>query len=208
MEQLLEKGNSHPPISQETNASFAPENSALILSLSPKLQHFKDHSDHLVHDPKSSLNIGDVVALRPFRAAKHVHHVVSEILVPFGTPITQRPLVPSEGESEAAYNTKRHSKLERRSLRRAAAQGSESAIAKLQALEVEAGQGVAAGKGEKGARKAGQMGNKGQKLPKGVLPGGKHAVGKIDERAKHNKEQAAKRNEKAEKNLLEAKQAA
>jgi small subunit ribosomal protein S17 len=52
------------------------------------------------------------------------------------------------------------------------------------------------------------MGNKGQKLPKGVLPRGKHAVGKIDERAKHNKEQAAKRNEKAEKNLLEAKQAA
>lgn len=75
-------------------------------------------------------------------------------------------------------------------------------------MEVEAGQGVKAGKGERGARKAGQLGNKGQKLPKGVLPGGKHAVGKIDERAKHNKEQAAKRNEKAEKNLLEAKQAA
>lgn len=128
--------------------------------------------------------------------------------MPFGTPITQRPPIPSAGESEAAYNAKRHDKKERRSLRRAAAQGSESAIAKLEAMEVEAGQGVKAGKGEKGAKKAGLLGNKGQKLPKGVLPGGKHAVGKIDERAKHNKEQAMKRNEKAEKNLLEAKQAA
>ncbi|KAI4841888.1 nucleic acid-binding protein [Aureobasidium sp. EXF-8845] len=126
-------------------------------------KHFKDHSDHLVHDPKSSLNIGDVVALRPFRAAKHVHHVVSEILVPFGTPITQRPLVPSEGESQATYNAKRHSKLERRSLRRAAAQGSESAIAKLQALEAEAGQGVAAGKGVK---KTGRSAIKTQKQTK------------------------------------------
>ncbi|KAH0393546.1 nucleic acid-binding protein, partial [Aureobasidium melanogenum] len=117
-------------------------------------KHFKDHSDHLVHDPNSSLNIGDVVALRPFRAAKHVRHVVSEILVPFGTPIAERPPVPSEEESQAAYIAKRQSKLERRSLRRAAAQGSESAIEKLQALEIEAGQGVAAGKGEKGARKA------------------------------------------------------
>ena len=92
--------------------------------------------------------------------------------MPFGTPITQRPPIPSAGESEAAYNAKRHDKKERRSLRRAAAQGSESAIAKLEAMEVEAGQGVKAGKGEKGAKKAGLMGNKGQKLPKGVLPGG------------------------------------
>ncbi|THX02736.1 nucleic acid-binding protein [Aureobasidium pullulans] len=171
-------------------------------------KHFKDHSDHLVHDPNTSLNIGDVVALRPFRAAKHVHHVVSEILVPFGTPITQRPPVPSEVESQAEYNAKRSDKLERRTLRRSAAQGSEKAIEKLRALEIEAGQGVAPGKGEKNARKAGLLGNKGQKLPKGVLPGGKHAVGKIDERAKHNKAQAMERNEKAEQNLLQAKQVA
>ncbi|KAI5210074.1 nucleic acid-binding protein [Aureobasidium subglaciale] len=169
-------------------------------------KHFKDHSDHLVHDPNSSLNIGDVVSLRPFRAAKHVHHVVNEILVPFGNPIDTRPPVPSAGESEAIYNSKRHEKLERRSLRRAAAQGSESAIEKLRAAEIEA-QGVAA-KGGRNAKKAGLTGKKGQVLPKGVLPGGKHAVGKIDERARHNKEQAVKRNEKAEKNSAEAKQLA
>lgn len=39
----------------------------------------------------------------------------------------------------------------------------------------------------------------------GVLPGGKHEVGKIDERAKHNKESAMKMSEQAEANLLEAK---
>lgn len=33
-------------------------------------------------------------------------------------------------------------------------------------------------------------------------------MGKIDERAKHNKAQAMKRNEKAEQNLLQAKQVA
>lgn len=38
----------------------------------------------------------------------------------------------------------------------------------------------------------------------GVLPGGKHEVGKIDERAKHNQESSMKLNEKTEANLLEA----
>jgi len=41
-------------------------------------------------------------------------------------------------------------------------------------------------------------------LPDGVLPGGLHAVGKIDERAKHNSGLATKRNQKAEENLREA----
>ena len=172
------------------------------------MQHFKDHSDHLVHDPNSSLNIGDVVSLRPFRAAKHVHHVVQEILVPFGTPIDQRPPVLTRAESQAQYEAKRGEKLQRRSLRRAAAQGVESAIEKLKTLGLDAGQGVGAGVGEKNVKKAGLLGNKGQKLPGGVLPGGKHAVGKIDERAKHNKEQAVKRNEQAERNLLQAKSVA
>lgn len=200
MEQILEKG-----MRILDTVGFSIGTGQLIVLRS---QHFKDHSDHLVHDPNSSLNIGDVVSLRPFRAAKHVHHVVSEILVPFGTPINSRPPVPSEGESQAQYNAKRGDKLERRRLRRLAAQGSEEAIESLRAMGIEAGQGVGAGVGEKNVKKAGLIGNKGQKLPMGVLLGGKHAVGGIDERAKHNKEQAMKRNEKAERNLLQAKEVA
>lgn len=45
------------------------------------------------------------------------------------------------------------------------------------------------------------MGDKGQKLPEGVLPGGKHEVGKIDSRAKHNKEAAMKRQQQTMENL-------
>ena len=48
------------------------------------------------------------------------------------------------------------------------------------------------------------LGEKGQKLPKGVLPSGKHAVGKPDERAKRNKQSAMKLERKAEENLAEA----
>ena len=93
-------------------------------------------------------------------------------------------------------------------MRRAAAQGSEGAIEKLRAMGIDPGQGVGAGVGEKNVKNAGLLGKKGQKLPAGVLPGGKHAVGKIDERAKSNKEKAMKRNAQAEENLLRAKQVA
>ena len=48
------------------------------------------------------------------------------------------------------------------------------------------------------------MGKKGQKLPEGVLPGGEHEVGKIDARAKKNKQSAMKLEEKAVRNLAEA----
>ena len=48
------------------------------------------------------------------------------------------------------------------------------------------------------------MGKKGQKLPKGVLPGGKHEVGKMDTRAKHNKEAALKMQGQAKANLKRA----
>lgn len=148
-----------------------------------------------MHDPNTSLNIGDVVSLSPYHAAKHVHHIVQDILVPFGTPITDRPPVPSEADRKAEYEAKRTDKLQRRSLRRAAAQGSERAIEQLKAMGLDPGQGTEASVGEKNAKKLGLLGKKGQKLPGGVLPGGLHAVGKIGNRAKENKDKAIKRND-------------
>ena len=65
---------------------------------------------------------------------------------------------------------------------------------------------------EKGAgqvrtpKKGAILGNKGRKLPEGVLPDGKHEVGKINERAQKNKGEAMRMEAQAEKNLLEAKE--
>ena len=85
-----------------------------------------------------------------------------------------------------------------------AARGEAEAIEELERSGVEAGQGVAKGKGvSKEDKKRGLVGKKGQKLQKGVLPGGGHAVGKINERARHNKELAQKSQQKANQNLRE-----
>ena len=113
--------------------------------------------------------------------------------------------MPTEDEFAAAYAERRAPKIERRQLRQQAAQGDADAIARLAEMSANAGQGVAVGKGTKEERKKGVMGKKGQKLIDGVLPGGKHATGKIQERARGNKEKAMKREEKAEENLVEAK---
>lgn len=97
------------------------------------------------------------------------------------------------------YNRMRGLKLVRRNLRRSAAQGNESATEKLKALGLDLSAEAGLGKKSTG------MGKKGQKLPEGVLPGGKHAVGKIADRTRSNKEKASKREARAEENLLQAK---
>lgn len=117
-----------------------------------------------------------------------MHHVVHQIVTPFGLPIDQRPAVPTEEEMKIEYDQMRARKEERRRTR-----VKEQLEKGLQTQRV---------KGEQ------LLGSKGQRLPEGVLPGGKHAVGKIQERAQGNKQKAVRRNERAEKNLLQAKQVA
>ncbi|KAI7462227.1 hypothetical protein KC351_g16451, partial [Hortaea werneckii] len=174
-------------------------------------------TNHLVHDPNNSLITGDVVFLHRLNVSKTVKHVVASIKTPFGKPIADRPHIPTPDERLAAYKEARFGKLKRRNLRRRAAQGEAEAINELREMGLDPGHNVAAGKGEtyglqpnigktRDAGKGAIRGQKGQKLPKGVLPGGKHEVGKIDERARHNKESAMKMNEKAEGRLLEAKE--
>jgi len=175
-------------------------------------KYFADHTNHLVHDPNNSLNQGDVISLHRLKVSTAVKHVVASIITPFGTPIESRTPIPTPEQRLAAYKAKRLPKLHRRTLRREAAKGSPEAIAELKSLGADPGAGVAPGKGEtfgteKGTgktrtpAKGALMGKKGQKLPEGVLPGGKHEVGKIDARAKHNKEAAIKRQEKTAANL-------
>lgn len=179
------------------------------------LQYFADHENHLVHDPNNSLNQGDVIKMHRLKVSTAVHHVVASIVTPFGTPIESRPPIPTPEERLAAYKAKRLPQLQRRSLRRKAAEGSAEAIAELKRQGLDPGAGAVPGKGEtsgteKGAGKVRNpkegalMGKKGQKLPKGVLPGGKHEVGKMDARAKHNKEAALKMQGQAKANLKRA----
>jgi hypothetical protein len=170
-------------------------------------QYFADHENHLVHDPNNSLNQGDVIKMHRLKVSTAVHHVVASI--------ESRSPIPTPEERLAAYKAKRIPRLQRRTLRRKAAEGSADAIAELKRQGLDPGAGVAPGKGEtfgteKGAgqvrnpKEGALMGKKGQKLPKGVLPGGNHEVGKIDARAKHNKEAALKMQGQAKANLKRA----
>lgn len=72
----------------------------------------------MVHDPNDSLRTGDVVAITPGeRNSKHKRHVVKHIIAPAGTPIEERPPVPTEEERWAAATAKAEAKLQRRALR-------------------------------------------------------------------------------------------
>ena len=160
--------------------------------------------------------IGDVVNLHRLRVSTAVHHVVASIVAPFGTPISERPPIPTADDRLATYKAKRFAKLHRRSLRREAAKGDADAIKELREMGLDPGKRVEAGKGEtanvqegvgkkRTPSKGAILGEKGQKLPEGVLPGGKHEVGAIDERATGNKRSAMRKEERAEENLREAK---
>jgi small subunit ribosomal protein S17 len=75
------------------------------------------------------LRLGDIVAIEPgWRVSKHVRHVVSRIIAPFGDPIEARPPVPSREEREAERARKKAEKDARRAERRAAASGEETTL--------------------------------------------------------------------------------
>ncbi len=82
-------------------------------------QHFNRTTNLLVHDPRSSLRLGDVIAIEPgWRVSKHVRHVVSKIIAPFGDPVEARPPVPSFEERMGERERKRAEKDARREARR------------------------------------------------------------------------------------------
>jgi small subunit ribosomal protein S17 len=142
---------------------------------------FPDHVQHLVHDPNNSLVTGDVVELHRLRVSRRVEHVVASIVSPFGTPIDSRPPIPTADERLAEYKEYRFKKLHRRELRLKAAEGDAEAIQELKSMGLDAGQGAVAGVGRKDNLQQGKaktsaegaiLGQKGQKLPQRVLPGG------------------------------------
>ncbi|KAH7369739.1 hypothetical protein BKA65DRAFT_486904 [Rhexocercosporidium sp. MPI-PUGE-AT-0058] len=78
-------------------------------------KHFNRSTNVLVHDPNSSLRIGDIISISPgWRYSKHVHHVVNSIVAPFGDPIEARPAVPTLEERLESREAKRLRKEEKR----------------------------------------------------------------------------------------------
>ncbi|KAL8735584.1 MAG: hypothetical protein Q9166_000753 [cf. Caloplaca sp. 2 TL-2023] len=82
-------------------------------------KHYTAYQSHLVSDPNSSLRTGDVVriTLRP-PASKHIRHVVTKILAPWGPPADERPPIPSVEELDAQYRAKREARIARREERK------------------------------------------------------------------------------------------
>ncbi|QSZ28799.1 hypothetical protein DSL72_003304 [Monilinia vaccinii-corymbosi] len=71
------------------------------------VKYFNATSHLLVHDPNSSLRTGDVISISPgWRTSKTVRHVVSSIIAPFGTPISERPPIPTAEERIAGRERK------------------------------------------------------------------------------------------------------
>ncbi|KAL8804491.1 MAG: hypothetical protein Q9182_002498 [Xanthomendoza sp. 2 TL-2023] len=87
-------------------------------------KHYTAYQSHLVSDPNSSLRTGDVVriAARP-PASKHLRHVVTQIVAPWGPPAEERPPIPTLEELDAQKKAKRKAKTARRSARRKASEG-------------------------------------------------------------------------------------
>jgi len=74
-------------------------------------KHFNRTKFLLVHDPASSARVGDVIAIEAgWRKSRNIRHVVSSIVAPFGTPIEERPPVPTEAERLAEKRRKRAEK--------------------------------------------------------------------------------------------------
>ncbi|KAH7325133.1 hypothetical protein B0I35DRAFT_476323 [Stachybotrys elegans] len=74
---------------------------------------------YLVHDPNSSLRTGDVVSIRPgWRTSKQKRHLVEKIIAPYGTPIEERPPIPSLQQVLLEYEEKRAAKARREAARR------------------------------------------------------------------------------------------
>jgi small subunit ribosomal protein S17 len=90
-----------------------------ILTCPSNLQFFQRPTSYLVHDPNLSLREGDIVRLAAgFRTSRHKRHIVASILSPFGTPLSERPPLPSVEEVTQQREEKSLAKQARKALNR------------------------------------------------------------------------------------------
>ena len=87
------------------------------------------YQNHLVSDPNDSLRTGDVVRIaRERRISRHIQHIVTEIVAPWGPGIDERPPVMSEDERLAVRREKKEMKTERKMMREAGTSGDEAPV--------------------------------------------------------------------------------
>ncbi|KAK4691951.1 hypothetical protein P7C71_g5157, partial [Lecanoromycetidae sp. Uapishka_2] len=99
-------------------------------------KHFLTYQSYLVSDPNSSLRTGDVVKiLAEKRVSRHIKHVVSEIVAPWGPGIDERPPVMTAEERFAKWKAGKDRKMERRRLREEAASEGNQAMGVQDAME-------------------------------------------------------------------------
>ncbi|KAL9100029.1 MAG: hypothetical protein Q9163_004546 [Psora crenata] len=81
-------------------------------------KHFLTHQNHLVSDPTSATRTGDVVRIAAEgQVSRHIKHVVTEIIAPWGPAIEQRPAVLSAQQRVRIKTEKKEAKLLRRGKR-------------------------------------------------------------------------------------------
>ncbi|KAG8529320.1 uncharacterized protein KY384_005956 [Bacidia gigantensis] len=78
-------------------------------------KHFVNYDNHLVSDPTEATRTGDVVRITTEgQVSRHIRHVVTEIVAPWGSEIHERPAVLSGQQRKAVKDEKYRAKLERR----------------------------------------------------------------------------------------------
>ncbi|KAI9698099.1 MAG: hypothetical protein M1820_007607 [Bogoriella megaspora] len=154
-------------------------------------KHFHRPIHYLTHDPASSVREGDIIKFQSgYRCSKHVRHVVTQIIAPFGPSLDARPPVPSLAELQIEEDAKKERKEERKKLR-ATIKNVEGRIRNIE-------EGLRTGTmptGSTGAQKE-------VVREDGVIEGsgGLHHVGKINERARHNRGKEMRETEKGVRN--------
>ena len=93
------------------------------------LKHFVTHKNLLVSDPTDATRTGDVVRIADEgQVSRRIHHVITEIVAPWGPSVDERPAVPSQEQRQAEKEDKHQRKLERRKASRRSEQGSTIAV--------------------------------------------------------------------------------
>ena len=109
----------------------------LIPQLTIPLQYFLTHNSYLVSDPNDSLRIGDVVKITDEkRVSRHIKHVVTEIVAPWGPAIEERPKVLSAEERYEKWRIRKETKNLRKAARLSAEVQGENDGASVEAGEV------------------------------------------------------------------------
>jgi hypothetical protein len=174
--------------------TFRPKSIASPASRSADLyrpQNYTVYYNVLVNDPNSSVREGDIITMTPERHSKHVMHTVSQIVAPYGIPISQRPPLATPEERESAYLEKRVRKLERRRK----SEASSGVVEKAADAVLQGKDSSLKDRGNKTneVRKQSEHGRM-------VLPGGKHKFGKINDEATRGKRKVEKLDRKTAQN--------